>query len=244
MTSQPTADDFNTQQPSPVDPNDVPMINVSRDLEKAKSAHQRGDKLASIAAHRAKVAPTGSAPDSSSASEETRGWRPHSAAEEKHSNAMGDYIKSIVYGGVDGIITTFAIVSGTVGAGLSIGVVIVLGVANILADGLSMGVGDYLSSTAEIDYAINERKREEWETENYLEGEKLEMVEIYEGKGLSREDAVAIIDVMAKYKDVFIDAMLVDELGIQPPDLSTKPWKNGLVTFLSFVVFGMVPLIA
>jgi VIT1/CCC1 family predicted Fe2+/Mn2+ transporter len=78
-----------------------------------------------------------------------------------------------VYGGVDGIITTFAVVAGTMGADLSMGIVILMGVSNLIADGISMGVGDYLSSKAELDYAINERLREEWETENYLEGKMM-----------------------------------------------------------------------
>ncbi len=51
-----------------------------------------------------------------------------------------------MFGGVDGIITTFSVVAGTTGAGLSSGVVIILGIANLFADGISMGVGDYLSS--------------------------------------------------------------------------------------------------
>jgi VIT1/CCC1 family predicted Fe2+/Mn2+ transporter len=211
---------------------------LSRDLNKAKKAHKKQDRDASIAAHQKKeYDPENPCPIENS--------KVHSAATEKHANGIfGTYIKSITFGGVDGIITTFAVVSGTVGANLSIEVVIILGLANLFADGLSMGLGDYLSSAAELDYVRNERKREEWETDNYLEGEKQEMVEIYEGKGLSHEDATAIIDIMANYRDVFVDLMLVDELGLSPPDNSTKPWKNGLVTFLSFCIFGFVPILA
>lgn len=55
------------------------------------------------------------------------------------------YLPEFVYGSIDGTVTTFAIVSGAMGAGLSAGVVIVLGVANVLADGLSMASGNYLS---------------------------------------------------------------------------------------------------
>ena len=233
---------------------------ISRDLDMAKKAHKLGDREASVAAHKSSFPNSPITLDddqpldintalkqddsAGNATAMTRGQVPHSASQENHITGIGTYIKSIVFGGVDGIITTFAVVSGTEGAGLPIGVIIILGVANLLADGLSMGIGDYLSSNAELEYAISERKREMWETENYLEGEKLEMIEIYQGKGLSRQDATAIIEVMSKYKEVFVDAMMVDELGIQPPDLTSSPWKNGLVTFISFCIFGSVPLVA
>ena len=58
-----------------------------------------------------------------------------------------DYAKSIVYGGMDGIVTTFAVVAGAVGGNLGIKPILILGFSNLLADGFSMAVGDYLSST-------------------------------------------------------------------------------------------------
>lgn len=76
---------------------------------------------------------------------------------------------------------------GVAGANLSIGVVIVLGVANLIADGLSMGIGEYISGQAEIEYIRSERKRERWECDNNIIGEKREMVDIYVGKGMERE---------------------------------------------------------
>lgn len=63
--------------------------------------------------------------------------------------AVNDYAKSIVYGGMDGIVTTFAVVAGSVGGNLGVAPIIVLGFSNLLADGFSMAVGDYLSSTTE-----------------------------------------------------------------------------------------------
>lgn len=60
-----------------------------------------------------------------------------------------DYAKSIVYGGMDGIVTTFAVVAGAVGGNLGIKPILILGFSNLLADGFSMAVGDYLSSTTE-----------------------------------------------------------------------------------------------
>ena len=147
-----------------------------------------------------------------------------------------------MFGGLDGIITTFAVVAASVGGNLSSDVILLMGFANLIADGLSMGFGDYLSSQAEVDYTKAEHTREKWELENYHEGEKREMVELYMKRGMTEEDAVSVIDVMAKYKNFFLDVMMVEELGLMPPDESDSPAKNGLVTFLAFVLFGFIPL--
>lgn len=161
---------------------------------------------------------------------------------EEHQQEQGKYIKSVVYGGLDGIITTFAIVAGVAGASLSSGVVLILGFANLVADGLSMAIGDFLSTKAENEYNKAERDRETWEVENYPDGEKQEMVELYTNKGLSEEDAKTVVDIISKDKNVWVDVMMVEELGIIESDGS--PLKNALATFLSFSVFGFVPLLA
>ena len=157
-----------------------------------------------------------------------------------HKQEEGRYIKSIIYGGLDGIITTFAVVAGVTGAALSLGIVLILGLANLLADAISMGVGDYLSSKSEIEYQQDERKREEWEVEHFPEGEKQEMIEIYQEKGVSEEDAIRVVEILSKYDKAWIDVMMVEELGIIESDES--PLKNAFATFLSFIIFGFIPL--
>lgn len=97
---------------------------------------------------------------------------------------------------IDGVITTFAIVSSTTGSSLDRNVVLLLGIANLVADGLSMGLSDYVSSQSEYEYILNERKREEWEVDNFLEGEKQEMIDLYHNKGMTVEDAETVINAM------------------------------------------------
>mmetsp|Transcript_11621 Transcript_11621/g.27624 ORF Transcript_11621/g.27624 Transcript_11621/m.27624 type:complete len:282 (-) Transcript_11621:94-939(-) len=189
-----------------------------RDLEAARKAHAAGNVEASKAAHAARV---------------------HN---EQHSKA-GEHIKSIVFGGLDGIITTFAVVAGAVGGGLSTDVILILGFSSVFADALSMGVGDALSSKAENEFTMLERSREEWELDNNPEGEIQEMVDLYKQKGMEEEDARVVIERMAKYKDFFIDIMMVEELELQVPDPDDNPMWDGMVTFGSFVLFGTVPLL-
>jgi VIT1/CCC1 family predicted Fe2+/Mn2+ transporter len=165
------------------------------------------------------------------------------SAQEEHTDA-GDFIKSLVYGGLDGIVTTFSVVATVAGASLSNNIVVIMGFANLIGDGIAMGLGDYLSERAEHDYIAMERKREDWEMENFPEGEKKEMVDIYVKKGVLEEDAKLIIDLMSTYKNFFVDHMLKEELSLMPVDESASPAKKGFATFLSFLVFGAVPLLA
>jgi vacuolar iron transporter family protein len=156
----------------------------------------------------------------------------------------GDYIKSAVYGGLDGIITTFATVTSVAGSGLPHSVILIIGLAHLVADGLSMGLGDMLSSQAEADLVKHERARETWEFENYPEGEMEEMIELYEKKGIATDDAKLVVQTLAKYKEAFIDIMMVEELNLMPTDDEDSPLKGGIITFVSFMLFGVIPLLS
>lgn len=199
-----------------------------RDLNLAREAYDKGDIDLSRKAHECNVAAVQASVH----------------GKEKHTLGAGQYIKPMVYGGLDGIITTFSVVAGVVGADMSTGVLIVLGLANLAADGLSMGVGDYLSAQAELEYAQKERAREAWELANFPDGEKKEMVELYISKGFTREDAETVNGVFMRYPEFFINHMMVQELDMMPPDEDDQPWKSGVVTFISFVLFGLIPLLA
>jgi len=196
---------------------------LTRRLDEAKDAWKAKNATASKAAH-----------------EPPKSVGP--SAEEKHTTGSGKYIKSIIYGGLDGTITTFAAVAGVAGAALSPGVVLIMGLANLAADGLSMSIGDYLSSKSESEYEAAERSREAWEVENYPDGEKRELREIYEARGMSSPDAAAVVDIIAKDKEAWVDTMMVEELGIMPSDES--PLKNALATFFAFATFGFLPIAA
>lgn len=157
----------------------------------------------------------------------------------------GGLLKPIIFGGLDGILTSFAIVAGSAGGNLSPNVVLVLGFSNIFADALSMGVGEFLSSKANNEWILSERARESWEMENYPEGEIAEMIDIYREKGMTQEDAELVITTMAKYKDFFVDIMMQQELELQVPedDHVQESMKEGVVMFCSFAFFGALPLL-
>ena len=84
-------------------------------------------------------------------------------------------IEDFVYGATDGAVTTFAVVAGVVGAALSPSIILILGFANLFADGFSMAIGNYLVSKSQNEYMEKERRREEWEIDNLVEQEKQEI---------------------------------------------------------------------
>lgn len=165
-------------------------------------------------------------------------------ADEKHGGLGSDRIKSIVFGGLDGVVSTFSAATAIAGAGLSIELVLLSALASLFADGISMGFGDAISSSSELQFVKNERKREAWEFSHCKEAEVEEMIELYKKQGVSEEDARAILEKMAKYPDLFIDHMMVMELGHMTPDKDDNPAKDGLWTFLSFILFGSVPILS
>jgi len=165
---------------------------------------------------------------------------------EPHKGGASQYIKSIIYGGLDGIVSVFVAVAAVSGSNSAsgVGLVLILGLAKLIAGGISMGVGDWLSTDAEVDIAKSERKREEWEVDNYLEGEIEEMVELYVKKGVDEKSARRIMTILSKYRSAFVDIMMAEELGISSDSVNDVPWKHGLVNFGSFMGFGVIPLIS
>ena len=164
--------------------------------------------------------------------------------EENHAGEKAKYIKNIIYGGLDGIITTFSIIAASVGASLSMRVIITMGVANLIADGISMGLGDYLSSTFENKYILSEKDKEEYEYINNREYEIEELKELFVKEGLEHEDANNIVNILSskeKYTPIFLKYMINYELGLDLPD--GNPIYDGLVTFTSFTLFGFIPVL-
>ena len=196
-------------------------MSISKRLDEARKAFADGSLEASAAAHEPE--------------------RIIQAASEQHGGTSHQYIGDMVYGGLDGIITTFAVVSGVAGAQLGTPVILILGLANLLADGFSMATGAYLSSKSEQEYYEREREREAWEVEHFPEGERTELYEIYRSQGYSEEDARRLVEIHTKDHDLWLRAMMVDELGLLED--KRKPHFSALATLASFVVAGVVPLL-
>ena len=165
--------------------------------------------------------------------------------ETEHGSRYSVYIKNIIFGGIDGVITTFAIITASYAADLNIKTVLILGLSNVLADGFSMGFGEYASSCSEMKHFRSEQKKELKEYEDNFNYERQELVELYMLKGLNEADANALVDILSKpkNKDIFIDNMMLLELNIPTPDDHKEVITKSIITCVSFYLFGLFPLI-
>jgi VIT1/CCC1 family predicted Fe2+/Mn2+ transporter len=151
------------------------------------------------------------------------------------------YIRDFIYGSIDGTVTTFAVVSGAAGAGLSEKVVFILGCANLIADGFSMAVGNYEGVKAEKQLVDKYRAMEAEHIEKVPEGEKEELRQIYKAKGFDGEELNSIVESISTNKEAWIEVMLTEEHG-----LSTaigNPLKAAAITYLAFCWLGLFPLL-
>lgn len=154
---------------------------------------------------------------------------------------LDQYLGEFVYGGIDGSVTTFAVVAGVTGANLESSVVIILGIANLIADGFSMSVGSYLSAKSENEKYKRIEQREYWEIENERESEIDEIREIYIQKGFEGELLEQVVTQITSNNDTWVDIMMKHEKELIPN--KTSPFIKGLITFISFVLIGTIPIL-
>ncbi|MEX0287334.1 MAG: VIT1/CCC1 transporter family protein [Paracoccaceae bacterium] len=150
-------------------------------------------------------------------------------------------LRDVVYGGIDGSVTTFAIVSGVAGAGLSPFVIIALGIANVLADGFAMAAGNYSATKAETDNIARLREIEARHIREHPKGEWLEVREILAGKGLEGDVLDQATDAVKQDRERWSGVMLGGEYGLGSAD--PAPLRAAMATFLAFLVAGLVPLL-
>ncbi len=158
------------------------------------------------------------------------------AAKKKHS-----YLGDAVLGAIDGCVTTFAVVSGVVGANLPQGIAMVLGLANLLADGFSMAVSNYQRAKSDKEQTEQARRIEEKHIDEVPAGEREEIRQIFSRKGFEGPILDEIVQIITQDRRRWVDTMLTEELGLQLE--SPAPLKAGIVTFIGFFLAGLIPLL-
>ena len=168
----------------------------------------------------------------------------HSAEAIKRRLARGpthNYLRDWIYGGIDGSVTTFAVVSGVAGARLSSWIILVMGFANLFADGFSMAASNYLGTKAEHDDLHRLEAVENRHIDTFPEGEKEEVRQIFRQKGFTGEDLRRIVQLITADRKRWVRTMLTEEYGL--PYEVRSPWIAALSTFSSFLVCGLIPLL-
>ena len=163
-------------------------------------------------------------------------------AKEDHGGLGSEFVKSLVFGGLDGVITTFSTIASVAGGSLGIETVLVLGFANLIADAIAMGAGDYISSLAEYWFLQAEESRAGDMVASKQEQAARSVTRALVKKGLRADDAAEIVAIVARNKTFYREFLLVECLEQEVPGDPLGPAKDGAVCFFSFLVFGSVPL--
>lgn len=151
-----------------------------------------------------------------------------------------DYLGNLVYGGLDGIITTFAVVSGVVDAQLSPEIILILGLSNLLADGFSMATGAYISAKSEAEVYSQERHHISQQIVNAPQEEIAWLVDCYRRQGYSEEDARQLTEIQSRDPGRWVSRLMAEKLLLVPK--KRKPLVEGLATLGAFVMAGSLPL--
>lgn len=166
---------------------------------------------------------------------------PEAIAARLEAGPQANYLRDWVLGGIDGAVTTFAVVAGVAGAALSTNIILILGVANLLADGFSMAAGNYSGVKAERDDYRRLMEMERRHIRLAPEGEKEEVRQIFAAKGFAGDDLERAVEIVTSSTERWIKVMLEEEHGA--PRVERSPLKAGVVTFAAFFACGAVPLL-
>ncbi|GAB6067031.1 VIT1/CCC1 transporter family protein [Methylothermus subterraneus] len=150
------------------------------------------------------------------------------------------YLGDAVLGAIDGCVTTFAVVAGAAGANLAASVALILGVANLIADGFSMAVSNYQRARSEQGLLAKARAIEEMHIRWVPEGEREEVRQVFAAKGFRGEELERIVAIITQDPKRWVDTMLTEELGLKLE--LPKPFRAALATFAGFSAAGLVPL--
>jgi VIT1/CCC1 family predicted Fe2+/Mn2+ transporter len=154
---------------------------------------------------------------------------------------QSSYLRDWVYGGIDGAVTSFAVVSGVVGAALEPRVILVLGLANLIADGFSMAASNFLGTRTELAEREHLASIERRHIAEQPEGEREEVRQIFRAKGLEGRALEDVVAAVTATRERWVSTMLVEEYGLSP--ISRSPLRAALATFSAFALAGAVPLV-
>lgn len=164
----------------------------------------------------------------------------HDHHKEEHLQSS-DFLRDVVIGMSDGLTVPFALAAGLTGAVSNSSIIVIAGIAEIVAGSIAMGLGGYLAGKTELDHYSSELKREFEEVERVPEMEKKEVRDFFENIGLSEELQIKATEEISKDKKQWVDFMMKFELGLDKPD-PKRATKSALNIGISYAVGGIIPL--
>lgn len=154
----------------------------------------------------------------------------------------GGNLRAAVFGINDGLVSNASLILGVAGASANSSVILLSGVAGLLAGAFSMAAGEYVSVRSQREMFEHQIGLERDELAQYPEEEAEELALIYAARGLSREDAQKLAKAIISDPAQALDTLAREELGLNPEDLGS-PWGVAIFSFLSFAAGALVPLL-
>jgi VIT1/CCC1 family predicted Fe2+/Mn2+ transporter len=169
--------------------------------------------------------------------------KPHSHSHSHNEEHLksSDFLRDVVIGMSDGLTVPFALAAGLTGAVSNSSIIVIAGIAEIVAGSIAMGLGGYLAGKTEQDHYGSELKREYEEVDRVPDQEKKEVKEFFENIGLSEELQEKATEEIAKDKKQWVDFMMKFELGLDKPD-PKRATKSALNIGVSYAIGGIIPL--
>jgi VIT1/CCC1 family predicted Fe2+/Mn2+ transporter len=167
-----------------------------------------------------------------------------SAALESHHHAdvSGGWLRPAVFGAMDGLVTNIALIAGVGGGGVAPRTIALTGVAGLVAGAISMGLGEYTSVRSQNEQVGAEVAKERRELERHPEEEARELADAWVRRGLPRELADQVADVVRRNPEEALRIHVREELRVDPDD-QPSPWTAAFSSFLCFSVGALVPLL-
>jgi len=168
-------------------------------------------------------------------------YRPGTTREGWH-NPSGKRVREILYGMMDGTVSTLGFLMGLYGATVNAGFVLLAALSATLAGAISMGLGGYLASKAQIEFFMSQFEREKREIEELPHVERREIEEIYKAKGFEGDELRIVVDRITSDKEIWLDVMMSEELGLVKESFD-EPKDAGMLLAISYIIGSFVPIL-
>ena len=163
-------------------------------------------------------------------------------SERENHIRIGRYLKDVIFAATDGIIASFAVVAAATGGAFSPAVLLVIGGAELFAEGISMASGSFLGTRSEKDFYEKEADEERREIKDIPDKERQEIRDILSDKGYKGQELEQMTALICSNEKFWVEFMMLEELKLYSPEEDSE-MKNAAITFISFVVAGSIPLL-
>jgi vacuolar iron transporter family protein len=159
------------------------------------------------------------------------------------SGKSGNNLRAAVLGANDGLVSNFCLIMGVAGAGTANRIILLTGLAGLVAGACSMALGEWLSVTNARELAATQIAKEAEEIEQTPQAELHQLALIYQAKGLQREEAQRVAAELMSNKKAALDTLAREELGIDPTELGGNPLSAASMSFALFSAGAVVPIV-